>query len=245
MKIVPVIDLLNGNVVHAVKGNRSEYQPLESVLCTSYNPLNVADVFKKLGFMDLYIADLNAITGKGNEFDLIQKVSEQTKLNLMVDAGVSDLGTAEALFQRKVSKVVVGTETLPDLKFLSDALRRFGSQNVVVSLDLKHGKVLSRSEQLASVDALTLAVELQGMGVDELIVLDLARVGSGEGVDLTLLRKMLCTLMVRVDVGGGIRDIADLDALKEIGVSAALIATALHSGKISVDDLRRLEFLPK
>ena len=88
--------------------------------------------------------------------------------------------------------------------------------------------------------ALELAGNLQGVGVGELIVLDLARVGSGEGVDFVLLEQLLKKVNMRVLVGGGIRDLADLVKLKELGVHGALVATALHSGKITMNELREM-----
>ncbi|HKM59743.1 MAG TPA: HisA/HisF-related TIM barrel protein, partial [Candidatus Bathyarchaeia archaeon] len=63
MKVIPVIDILNGIVVHAVRGKRREYQPLQSSICNSIEPLEIAKTFKTLGFSELYIADLDAITG--------------------------------------------------------------------------------------------------------------------------------------------------------------------------------------
>ena len=67
LKIIPVIDVLGGVVVHAVRGRRKEYQPLKSGLCESTDPVDVAAALKALGFSELYVADLDAITrGQAN-----------------------------------------------------------------------------------------------------------------------------------------------------------------------------------
>jgi phosphoribosylformimino-5-aminoimidazole carboxamide ribotide isomerase len=178
--------------------------------------------------------------GKGENFSALEKITEKTGLWLMVDAGISDLNQARQLFQRKVSKIIIGTETLPNLDFVKEAIESFGSDKVIVSLDLKEGKVLSASESLQSMSPLEFACKLEGVGVGELIVLDLARVGSGEGVDFALLKEILRSLKIKVLVGGGVRDVADLVKLKELGVQGALIATALHSGKITVNEFRKM-----
>jgi phosphoribosylformimino-5-aminoimidazole carboxamide ribotide isomerase len=89
-------------------------------------------------------------------------------------------------------------------------------------------------------DVFKLVSKLEKIGVCELIVLDLARVGSGEGVDMALIEKLQREMKIKVDVGGGIRDIEDLVALKLLGVNGVLFATALHTGKINIDQLRRL-----
>jgi len=240
LKIIPVIDILNGVAVHAVRGRRKEYQPLKSIFCDSADPVAVASAFKTCGFEELYIADLDAIMGKGENFSILERIAEATGLRLMVDAGICDLNQARQLLQRKVSKIIIGTETLPNLDFVKEAIESFGSDKVIVSLDLKEGKVLSASESLQSMSPLEFACKLEGVGVGELIVLDLARVGSGEGVDFALLKEILRSLKIKVLVGGGVRDAADLVKLKELGVQGALIATALHSGKITVNEFRKM-----
>ena len=92
-------------------------------------------------------------------------------------------------------------------------------------------------------DPLQLLREFGAMGVTQVIVLDLARVGSGEGVDVDFLKKVKDELGMDIYVGGGVRGIGDLINLKTLGISGALIATALHTGKISITELKQEDFL--
>lgn len=243
MKVVPVIDVLNGIVVHAVRGKRKAYQPLQSILCKSTQPLEVARIFKMLGFSELYIADLEAITkGKAN-FQMLKNIAEETGLNLIVDAGVADLETAQKLLDTGVSKVVVGTETLSSKSFVGEAVKRFGNDCVIVSLDLRGDKVLVKLGFSGCSRPLCLLRDFKDMGVSEVIILDLERVGSGEGVNIDFLKKIRADLPFDLIVGGGVRDIDDLVELNELGVSGVLVATALHSGKISIQELKKAGFL--
>jgi phosphoribosylformimino-5-aminoimidazole carboxamide ribotide isomerase len=91
LRVIPVIDILNGVAVHAVRGRRSEYQPLKSILCTSADPLDVASAFKAAGFSELYVADLDAIMGGKPNFSVLKQIADTTGLRLMVDAGVAEL----------------------------------------------------------------------------------------------------------------------------------------------------------
>ena len=243
MKVIPVIDILNGIVVHAVRGKRRKYQPLQSNLCKSVEPLEVAKAFKKLGFSELYIADLDAITRGSVNFQVLKRIVDETGLKLMVDAGVADVETAEKLLDCGVSKVVIGTETLQSKSFVGEAVRLFGSNRVIVSLDLKGDKVLVKLGFAGCKNPMCLLLEFKEMGVSGVIVLDLARVGSGEGVNVDFLKKVLEDISIDVYVGGGVRDIKDLVELKDLGVSGVLVATALHSGKISMDDLKQAMLL--
>jgi len=86
---------------------------------------------------------------------------------------------------------------------------------------------------------LALLSEFQRVGVENFIVLDLARVGSGEGINAQILKTALTNSMVKLFVGGGVRDLGDLLEMKKIGVYGVLAATALHSRKISIEDLKR------
>lgn len=243
LKIVPVIDILNGKAVHAVRGRRSEYQPLKSVLCESADPLEVAKSFRKMGFGELYVADLDAIIDCSEDFTVLRHVTSEADMKLMVDAGVTAMQRAESLLESGVSTLVIGTETLQKKSFVAQAVNAFGASRVIVSLDLKGDKVITRPGFDGSADALRLLREFEDMGVSQVIVLDLARVGSGEGVNVEFLKKTLQTVGMAVYVGGGVRNIADLAELKSLGVIGVLVASALHSGKISIDALRRAGLL--
>ena len=243
MKAIPVIDILNGVAVHAVRGKRKEYQPLKSVLCASSNPLDVASAFKALGFDELYVADLDAITGKHTNFLILKQIADRTGLKLMVDAGIADLESAEKVMRSHVSNIIIGTETLTNINFVEEAIKCLGRERVVVSLDLVDGEVASKFELGKFRDPVTLSREFQEMGVAKIIMLDLARVGSGEGVNLPILKNVMRNIVINVIVGGGVRDVKDLVELQNLGVFGVLLATALHSGRISLEELRQAGLL--
>lgn len=243
MKIIPVIDILGGIVVHAVRGRRKEYQPLKSVLCASTDPVDVAIALKAIGFGELYVADLDAITGGHPNFSLFKKIADKTGLELMVDAGITNLKKAEEVMKSHISKVIIGTETLRSASFVADAIASFGSEKVIISLDLIGNKVISGFELGTLAEPMALLHEFQDMGVSQIIVLDLTKVGSGEGVNLPFLQEVLTNIKANVFVGGGVRDINDLVELKNLGVFGVLVATALHSGKISLEGLKHAGLL--
>lgn len=243
MKVIPVIDVLNGVAVHGIRGERERYQPLKSTLCRSADPLDIALTFESLGFSSLYLADLDAILGKSANFNIYRQIMTQTRLDLMVDAGIADITKAKKVLATEVSKIVIGSETLNSLDFLGQAVKAFGEDKVVVSIDLKAGKVLSVSEAIASMDAVSFAQKLRKIGVNQIIFLDLDRVGTEHGINLALLRSVLEKTGVEVLVGGGIRSLQELEELRKLGVSGALVATILHNGKLEVDELKSAGFL--
>jgi phosphoribosylformimino-5-aminoimidazole carboxamide ribotide isomerase len=243
MKVIPVVDIFNNRVVHAIRGKRQEYQPIRSIITQSVEPVEVSMAFKNLGFGVLYIADLDGIIDCSSSFQLISRIFDATGLELIVDGGVTSLDRAQKLLDSGVSKLIIGTETLANKEFVAEAIRLFGRGRVVVSVDLRGDKVLVQSDFDGCTDVMCLLREFEAMGVSDVIILDLARVGTGEGVNKAFLKQVLETFNFAVYVGGGVRDIQDLVELENLGVSGALIATALHTGRITTRQLKAEGFL--
>jgi phosphoribosylformimino-5-aminoimidazole carboxamide ribotide isomerase len=122
---------------------------------------------------------------------------------------------------------------------VAEAVERFGSGRVVVSVDLRGEEVLVKSGFDGFRDAFSLINSFKAMGVSQVIVLDLLRVGSGAGVNIDFLQRVVRLGGLEVYVGGGVRDINDLLELRSLGVTGALVATALHNGKISIQTLKQ------
>ena len=226
MRVVGVIDLKAGAAVHAVRGERERYRPLG-------DPLVLARRFRDaLGLEELYVADLDAITGAGENDEVIRALAREARV--MVDAGVSEPERARALLDLGVHRVVVGTETLAD----ADALDRL-LPDAVLSVDLRDGRTLSPDPRLAGLPALDTVAYLHRAGLREVIVLDLERVGSGEGPDVERIAELHAAFPgLELLAGGGVRDRDDLLALEHAGAAGALVATALHSGVIGRRELR-------
>ncbi|MEM2793683.1 MAG: HisA/HisF-related TIM barrel protein, partial [Candidatus Methanomethylicia archaeon] len=112
MIIIPVMDVMNGIVVHGVSGLRSQYKPLESRICSSNNPIDVADAIRRLGFSRLYIADLDAIMGGEASLDLYMKIKSRLGFKLLIDAGINSENKLRRLIDSSIDIAVIGTETL-------------------------------------------------------------------------------------------------------------------------------------
>jgi phosphoribosylformimino-5-aminoimidazole carboxamide ribotide isomerase len=189
------------------------------------------------------VADLDAIIDCSSHFQPLRSIADETGLKVMVDAGVTSVPRAQKLLASGVSKLIIGTETLQSKKFVEQAVEIFGSDRVVVSLDLKGDKILVKMGFDGCLNLICLLQDFKQMGITQIIVLDLLRIGSNEGVNTDFIKKVIAEVGVDVYVGGGVRDINDLTELRNIGVSGVLIASALHTGKISIDDLKREGFL--
>jgi len=243
LNVVPVIDVLDGIAVHAVRGEREKYSPLKSVLCKSADPVDVAKAFKAMGFRDLYMADLDAILGKRFNPKVLRRIRAETDLTIMVDAGINTAKRARTLLEAGASIIVIGTETLRDLSFIEKALKKFGAEKVAVSIDIVENEILSMLESIKHSRPALFAEVLRKMGVAKVIILDLRRVGSEQGPNLALVKEVVERTNLEVLTGGGIRNLTDLGELRKIGVSKALVATALHKGIITPEILKTKGYL--
>ena len=237
MRVVGVIDLKDGLAVHAVRGERERYRPVSSVLTgEDGDPLALARALRsRLGLEELYVADLDAITGARSLSPAIGALAQEA--NLMVDAGVSEPERARELLALGARRVIVGTETLSG----PDALDRLLAEipQLVLSVDLRDGRLLSPDPQLAGLPAPEAVARLHRPALREAIVLDLARVGSGAGTDVELIAELHAAFPdLELLAGGGVRDVDDLRALDAAGAAGALVATALHRGVIGARELR-------
>ncbi len=234
MRIIPVMDLKGGHVVHAVGGRREEYLPVQSQLVASSRPEIVARAFRdQLGLHELYVADLDAIAGHEPAWDVYHTLGA-LELALMVDAGVRDVATARSVQASGVSGIVIGLETVGGPSLIGEVVDELGPDSIWFSLDLKNGLPLGNVASWPDASAEGIVSSVIAQGVTRLVVLDLAHVGErrGTGTEQLCGRLIARHPTLQIVAGGGIRDTDDLGRLAALGVSGALVATALHDGRI-------------
>jgi len=241
MRVIPVMDLKNGQVVHGKGGRRENYRPIRSVLVDGSDPIKTAEAFyRKLGCTELYVADLDAIERKGSNAEFLKQLAAKPELSVMVDAGAHKAEAVGQLLEWGVKKVIVGSETLEDTGDLAEITAEY-SGRVVFSLDLKGNELLTSCWGLRQKGIDVIFEELVLLGVKEFILLCLSAVGTGHGMELNFLNKMTgCAGKASLLAGGGVRSKDDLLILKNLGIDGALVATALHEGWITGEDLADL-----
>ena len=248
MQIIPVLDVAGGIAVHAQAGDRSRYAPLTSDLVPHHpgDPVALLRAFHStLGVHECYVADLDAIQGGALQRSLLRQLAEfHTGFAgaLLVDAGTNQPGE---VLSCGASEVVVGLETLHAFADLAAVVQVIGPSRLVFSIDLKLGNpILHPAMQDASgadPDPITLAEQATSAGVTTLLLLDLGRIGTGCGVDLGMLETLRRRFpKIRLLAGGGVLTRRDLERMRDTGCDGALIASAIHSGRVTAMDLADL-----
>lgn len=229
MRCIFVLDILNGAVVHAVRGERSSYEPVAnfSRIVSTSEPLGI---LQELHPSDVYVADLNLLTGLGDNLSVIKKISTMTKT--MADAGVSKADDLDRL--PKSVSAVLGTETA-SLQLIEEAAE---DRRIVVSIDMMNRKVLARDPKLAGGAPLQLLQRLSGLNLEGVILLEMDKVGTSSGLDRSFLEKAASASEQPLILGGGIKGEEDLGALEDMGFAGALLATAVHNGRIPLARVR-------
>lgn len=244
MQILPVIDLKGGRVVRGVAGRRDEYRPIRSVLAADARPRTVAKGLAEIGFREVYVADLDAIAGAEPDWASLEQIA-RCGLSLWLDAGLSDVDHARAVLDFAdrgvaISGLIAGLESLPELELLGELLAIVGPQRLVFSLDLRAGRPLTGIDQWQTAAPLEIARFALKTGVRRMIVLDLARVGVGQGVGTEALCREIHELEPGCQLvgGGGVRGRDDLRSLARAGCQTALVASALHDGRLTAADVQ-------
>ena len=222
IEVIPVLDLMGSLAVTGKSGKREEYKPLESIFATSPNPVEIALSLKRAGARRIYIADLDAITGQGSNIQIIQEINHL--IPVMLDFGVQDFKAFE--FGLNIAwQVIVATETLRDIRELKKIFRVFPKSRIVVSVDTKNGQLYSKNLNMTLEEFRDVLIQLDP---GEIILLDLTRVGTQQGINRELIKKF-----EKFDVipGGGIK-LQDIKMLSSMGIRKILAGTALHQGKI-------------
>lgn len=228
MRCILVLDIFNGAVVHAFRGERSSYEliHLHSRIVSSSDPLSIVESIKP---KEVYIADLNLLTGSGQNIGAIKEISWQAKT--MADIGISQTTHLRCLPDEITP--VLGTETA-SLKIIEQASTL---RDVVVSLDMKARKLLTRDPEMP-LDPIANLRSLNSFSLQSIIILELDRVGTLSGLDKEFLEKVTSASDHPLILGGGVRDIEDIWSLEDLGFRGVLLATAIHSGKIPLKMLR-------
>ena len=238
-QIIPVLDLLNGVTVQAVAGRRDEYRPIRSCLTDSVDPPVVLRRLDEVCRSETaYIADLDAILHREPNRCTLAELS-RINSNLMVDAGIQSCEDVQDLLDLGIENIVVGLESLPGVETAHELMNAFGAASLVLSLDLKSGIPLAREQAWAGASPTAVLEDLIKVGFRRWIILDLSAVGAAMGVSTGKLCSGLRDLRPDDEIitGGGIRGVADLDELETIGIDGVLIASALHTGAVSDQDI--------
>jgi len=225
LEIIPVLDLMNSIAVSGKSGNRDTYAPLNSIFSSNSDPVDIANNLKINGSKQIYIADLDLIEKKGHNLDKIKMIN--TILPVMLDSGIRDLSSFE-FYLDFAYKLIVATETLDSIEELYKIFDKFPKERIGVSVDIKDGEIFSNNLDISLNE---FKRELLAIDPNEIILLDISKVGTYEGFNKDLINNFR-EFKDRLILGGGINK-KELYDISKLGIKKVLIGSALHNGEIN------------
>jgi len=231
MLIIPVIDLSNGVVIHALHGKRELYRPIKSKISDSCNPDSILSAFFQLyPFKIIYIADIDAIQGKNSHSKLINKFADNYKeCEFWVDAGLEYVLENKSYCTGNNIKPILGSEN--DISFTEYQKIINSNPDTILSLDFNDNGLINNSYLL----------DKETNWPKKVIIMRLHLVGSNSGVDKNFLKDILkINKNSEIYVAGGIRNTNDIKILNLKNINGCLISTALHQQNITKEELDAL-----
>lgn len=234
MIILPAIDIKDGNCVRLYKG---DYATAEKV---ADHYLDTALSFEKAGAEWIHMVDLDgAKAGKPVNAEIYTDVAEKTGLKVEVGGGIRSLETIGEYLKMGIARVILGSAALKNPRLVADSVEKFGSERIAVGIDARDGRVAAEGWlETSDVDYIDLANRMIGYGARYFIFTDISKDGTLSGVNREQLKALRDGTEGKCHIiaSGGVRDLGDIRACKEMGLYGAICGKALYSGAL---DLRK------
>lgn len=233
MLIIPAIDLKDGEAVRLYKGDYNQ----KTVY--SKHPETLAKQFEDMGATFLHVVDLDgAKDGKAKNLETIQKIRNHTTMKIELGGGIRDMKTV-ALYLNEVGidRVILGTAALQDPEFLKAALRQYGSERIVVGVDVKNGFVSTAGWlETSQMPYLEFIQYLESIGVTYIVATDISKDGTLMGPNFNMYDQIDQTSNIKFVVSGGIKDFQNIKDVHDKGYYACIVGKAYYEKKVDLKE---------
>ncbi len=234
MKIIPAIDLMDGQVVRLVRGDPNK----KTVYSNS--PLEIAKKWENAGVDMLHIVDLDATLGIGSNLEIIKKLVSELTVPVEIAGGLRDEYTIIEV-SKWAERVVLGTLAFKDKETVLKIAETIGKDKLVISVDQIDGIIVVNGWQTSTetklLDGMNKFLQL---GFSEFLLTSVSRDGTMQGPDLESLQQACSLKNANVIASGGISDIADIKKVKTVNAYGVILGKALYENKISIDEAKKI-----
>ena len=237
MKIIPAIDLINGEVVRLIQGD-----PKQKTVYSN-NPIEIAKKWENAGADMIHVVDLDATLGTGENFEIIKKICDSISIPVQVAGGLRDIKKISAVLGF-AQRAVIGTIAMQlkesdQEQILSNLISQFGRDRLVVSIDHVEGEIVTHGWQRnTGIKLLDATKEFVRYGFSEFLTTNVSKDGTLEGPDITSLKNICQIGGVNVIASGGISKIADIQKVRESNPYGVILGKALYEGLVSIEEAK-------
>ncbi|MDX1596487.1 MAG: 1-(5-phosphoribosyl)-5-[(5-phosphoribosylamino)methylideneamino]imidazole-4-carboxamide isomerase [Nitrosopumilaceae archaeon] len=233
MKIIPAIDLMDGNVVRLYKGDP------EKKTVYSDDPVSMAQKWQSAGADMIHVVDLDATLSLGSNKEIISEIVRKVPIPIQVAGGLRDKSIIDE-FLRICHRVVVGTLAFKDKDLLQQLHSEYGSSKIAISVDHKDGKIVTHGWQKGTdINLIDSMKEFLQMGFTEFLITNVSLDGTLQGPDLKYLQKACNLEKSHVIASGGISNVKDVAKIKEINPYGVILGKALYENKLTIQEAKK------
>jgi phosphoribosylformimino-5-aminoimidazole carboxamide ribotide isomerase len=233
--VIPAIDLREGRCVRLLRGDP------DGAVVYAGDPVAMARRFEEAGATMLHVVDLDAAFGDGDNRGAIVSICEAVSIPVQTGGGLHEAQDVERVLALGAARAVLGTAAARDPDFVRAAVDRHGDR-IVVSLDTLDGRVMVRGWRDVAGPLERFLPTLDATGAPRFMVTSIGSDGTLEGPDLPLYRQVKELTARPVIASGGVATLADLQALGELGVEAAVVGKALYEGTLPLGEALSTRF---
>ncbi|SDB89941.1 1-(5-phosphoribosyl)-5-[(5-phosphoribosylamino)methylideneamino] imidazole-4-carboxamide isomerase [Pelagirhabdus alkalitolerans] len=229
MKILPAIDLMNGQCVRLYQGDFNKSEQVAN------DPIEQLKTFIADGAELVHIVDLDgARDQEKRQYHLIKKICEIATVPIQVGGGLRNMQVVDELVDLGVSRLVLGTAAIENPDFLKAALKKY-KEKIVIGIDAKDKKVATHGwETVSELDYIDFAKEMEKLGVQSIVFTDISKDGTMSGPSVEQLNNLNQAVSCKIIASGGISKQEDIEVLEQMGIEEAIVGKAIYQGTVSL-----------
>ena len=242
MKIIPAIDIQNGNCVRLRQGDFAQETIFDK------NPLNIAQKWVDEGAERLHLVDLDgARLGSPINLDIISSICKKfPNIPIQIGGGIRDLKTAENYLLAGATYIIIGTKAVEEPKFVKELCKIFPG-NIIVGVDAKNGEVATDGwESVSDKNVIELAKEFENIGVSEIVYTDIEKDGMMKGLNMDATLNLAKSVNIPIIASGGVSCLDDIRKMKPYvgsGITGIIIGRALYEKTITIKEAKNIFIL--
>ena len=225
VRVIPSLLLKNTGLVKTIKFKNPTYIG---------DPINAVKIFNDKEVDEIIFLDITkTLENKQPNFDLIQDIANECFIPFAYGGGIKDIDTIKKIFKLGAEKVILNSVAYYDKSIITKASDIFGSQSIVVAIDVKKnwlGKnevVVSCGTKKTGLNPVSYAIEMQKLGAGELFINSIDKDGTRNGYDIDLLKEITNNIEIPVIASGGAGNLEDMKLVVEKANVAAVAAGSL------------------
>lgn len=239
MYIIPAIDIFEGQLVRLNQGDYS------SVKQYGLSPLEIAKSFEGAGIKHLHLVDLEgAKSGEPKNLKILEQIANSTNLIIDFGGGVKSTESLKNSFNAGAAKITCGSIAVKDKELVLSWLEKYGEQKLILGADCRDNMIATSGWlKTSDLEIHSFITSYLNKGFKRVVATDISKDGMLKGPSIDLYKSLIkrCPQQLELVASGGVSCIEDLVDLNSIGCFAAIVGKAFYEGRISLEELSKLE----